>query len=215
MRRQIGIWFAASFLAVMLFTIQCNKLADLSDQEEVTPDSRAGILPDSLTTYAFTELVRELSEPGGGFIQPIIPLTNLRTCILQRIARTGALRVECTWGVGPEQNLTYIAEIRPHMAFVVDIRRQNMLLHLIYKALFDLSDDRAEFLSRLLSKPLNNELSYIARLFRGERAWSQSDSESSVADLIAYFEEVDPDIKLFDRNLLDIKSRLKRMELTR
>jgi len=95
------------------------------------------------------------------------------------------------------------------MAFIVDIRRENMILHLFYKALFALSDDRAEFLSRMLCKPLNRDLSYLVRLFRGEPAWSQPDSESSVTDLIAYFEEVDPEIELFERNLLDIKSRLK------
>jgi hypothetical protein len=55
-------------------------------------------------------------------------------------------------GVGPEQNFTYIAALRPTIAFVIDIRRQNMLVHLMYKALFELSSDRAEFLSRLFAR---------------------------------------------------------------
>ena len=46
-------------------------------------------------------------------------------------------------------------------------------------------------------------------MFNGQPAWSQTDSESSVVDLIAYFEEVDPDIDLFERNLLEMKSLLK------
>ena len=37
------------------------------------------------------------------------------------------------------------------MAFILDIRRGNMQEHLLYKALFELSADRAEFLSRLFS----------------------------------------------------------------
>src|SRR4029077_4334247 len=56
-------------------------------------------------------------------------------------------------GVGPEQNLTYIAAIHPAMAFVVDIRRQAMLQHLMFKAVFELAKDRAEFISLLFSKP--------------------------------------------------------------
>ena len=56
-------------------------------------------------------------------------------------------------GVGPEQNFTYIAALKPTMAFIVDIRRGNFDLHLIYKALFELSADRAEFVSRLFSRP--------------------------------------------------------------
>jgi hypothetical protein len=55
-------------------------------------------------------------------------------------------------GVGPEQNFTYIAAIRPRIAFIVDIRRQNMLEMLMYKALFELSADRADFVSKLFSR---------------------------------------------------------------
>jgi hypothetical protein len=56
-------------------------------------------------------------------------------------------------GVGPEQNLSYIAAIRPAMAFVIDIRRQAVVQHLLFKAVFELSDDRADFISLLFSKP--------------------------------------------------------------
>src|SRR5712675_1334500 len=56
-------------------------------------------------------------------------------------------------GVGPEQNFTYIVALKPQMAFIVDIRRGNFDFHLIYKALFEMSADRAEFVSRLFSRP--------------------------------------------------------------
>ena len=56
-------------------------------------------------------------------------------------------------GVGPEQNFSYIARLRPAMAFIVDIRRENRDLHLFYKVLFELSTDRADFVSRLFSRP--------------------------------------------------------------
>ena len=56
-------------------------------------------------------------------------------------------------GVGPEQNFTYLVAMQARMAFITDIRRENLHLHLMYKALFELSADRAEFVSRLFTKP--------------------------------------------------------------
>ena len=77
-------------------------------------------------------------------------------------------------GVGPEQNFTYIANLKPRMAVIFDIRRQNAMLHLMYKALFELSPTRAEFVSRLFSRPLPRPLASSAtrrRVRRGrERA---------------------------------------------
>jgi hypothetical protein len=55
-------------------------------------------------------------------------------------------------GVGPEQNFTYIAALKPAMAFIIDIRHGNLDVHLLYKALFELSKDRAEFVSKLFSR---------------------------------------------------------------
>jgi hypothetical protein len=55
-------------------------------------------------------------------------------------------------GVGPEQNFTYIAALKPSMAFIVDIRHGNFDVHLMYKALFELSKDRVDFVSRLFSR---------------------------------------------------------------
>ena len=52
-------------------------------------------------------------------------------------------------GVGPEQNFTYIAAVKPSMAVIFDIRRGNLHVQLMYKALFELAADRADFLSSL------------------------------------------------------------------
>ena len=46
-----------------------------------------------------------------------------------------------------------MAAIRPRIAFITDIRRGNLHMQLMYKALFELSADRAEFVSRLFTKP--------------------------------------------------------------
>jgi hypothetical protein len=67
--------------------------------------------------------------------------------------------------VGPEQNFTYMAALRPHIAFIIDIRRQAVMQHLMirrqavmqhlmFKAVFELSADRSQFIGRLFSMPL-------------------------------------------------------------
>ena len=43
-------------------------------------------------------------------------------------------------GVGPEQNFSYIARLRPTIAFIVDIRLENRNLHLLHKAVIELSN---------------------------------------------------------------------------
>jgi hypothetical protein len=78
-------------------------------------------------------------------------------------------------GVGPEQNFTYIAAVQPSMAFIVDIRRGNMLLQLMYKAIFELSSDRVDFVSRLFSRKLPEGLGSSATV-----------KEASQSQLCAY-----------------------------
>ena len=48
-------------------------------------------------------------------------------------------------GVGPEQNFNYIVALKPKMVFITDIRRGNLHTQLMYKALFEMSRDRADF----------------------------------------------------------------------
>jgi len=110
-------------------------------------------LPAQLSDEAFWQLVTDFSEPNGYFrsdnflsnergYQVVIPE-------LQANLPTGGVYL----GVGPEQNFTYIAALRPRMAFIIDIRRGNLDEQLLYKAFFELSGDRAEFLSRLFARP--------------------------------------------------------------
>src|SRR5262244_1397590 len=113
--------------------------------------------PEALPAAEFARLIRELSEEGGFF--PSDNFTSNESSYLtvvdklRQFGATGGAYI----GVGPEQNFTYIAKIRPRIAFIVDIRRQAMIQHLMYKAIFHLSPNRAQFLSRLLSKPMPKE----------------------------------------------------------
>lgn len=55
-------------------------------------------------------------------------------------------------GVGPEQNFTYLARIQPDYAFIVDIRRGNLLQHLYYKVLFEECATPQEWLAGLCGR---------------------------------------------------------------
>jgi hypothetical protein len=57
-------------------------------------------------------------------------------------------------GVGPDQNFSYIALIQPTIAFLIDVRRDNLLEHLLFKSLFLMSRNRLEYLCLLLGKPV-------------------------------------------------------------
>lgn len=110
-------------------------------------------LPAKLTDQQFWRLTEELSEPDGAFQSDNLLSNELAfpRIVPDLIARAKPGGVYM--GVGPEQNFTYIAAIKPRIAFITDIRRGNLHLQLMYKALFELSADRAEFVSRLFTKP--------------------------------------------------------------
>ena len=55
-------------------------------------------------------------------------------------------------GVGPDQNFSYIVHTRPMLGVVTDIRRQNMLELLWFKALFAMAANRVEYLSLMFSR---------------------------------------------------------------
>ncbi len=112
----------------------------------------AGI-PTRLSDQAFWRLTEDLSEPDGTFRSDNV-LSNemvFARMLPDLLAQTKPGGVYM--GVGPEQNFTYIVAMRARIAFITDIRRANLHLLLMYKAVFELSADRAEFLSRLFNKP--------------------------------------------------------------
>ncbi|MBO0721486.1 MAG: hypothetical protein J2P41_11730 [Blastocatellia bacterium] len=121
------------------------------------PVARQPKPPESLSGSEFSRLIKDCSEEGGYFRSD--NFTSNETAYLTVVDKLRQLNATggAYLGVGPEQNFTYIAKIRPRIAFIVDIRRQAMIQHLMYKAIFQLSTNRVQFLSRLLSKPLPKE----------------------------------------------------------
>jgi hypothetical protein len=111
-----------------------------------------GALPDRLTDAAFSQLMTALSEPPGVFTHSdnLVSNESFMVHTVRQLRARGGVYI----GVGPEQNFSYIARLEPAMAFVIDIRQENRNLHLMYKALFEASTDRVEFVSRLFSRDL-------------------------------------------------------------
>src|SRR6186713_999890 len=113
---------------------------------------QAGTLPDRLTDQEFWRLSQDSSEPDGNFrsdnlVSNEIWLQYVIPDLLAR-SRQGSVYL----GVGPEQNFTYIAALKPKMVFITDVRRGNLHMHLMYKALFELTNNRAEFIEMLFNK---------------------------------------------------------------
>ena len=142
-------------------------------------------LPPSLSDQEFWRLFESLSEEGRGFgISDNFVSNEPRLAENARwLHPSGWLRSSGVYlGVGPEQNFTYIARLRPRMAFVVDIRRQNADLHLLYKALFEISEDRVTFVSHLFSRPVPPGLGASAAI---DEIFDRFESSSPSAALLA------------------------------
>jgi len=141
-------------------------------------------LPLRLTDKQFWDLTELVSEPNGDF-QSDNFLSNERgyqIVIPDLIATAKPGRVYL--GVGPEQNFPYIIALKPALAIIFDIRRGNLHEHLLYKALFEMSSDRADFLSRLFSRTRPAGLT----------------TESTVYALMAAYDAVSPTEELYQAN---------------
>jgi len=100
----------------------------------------------------FGKYIDEWSEPEGyfdsdNFISNETSYLHVIDQLRQRVKPGGFYL-----GVGPDQNLSYIAHTQPSVAVITDIRRQNMLEHLLFKALFAMASNRVEYVSLLLSR---------------------------------------------------------------
>lgn len=149
-------------------------------------------LPPQLPDAEFWAMVEDFSEPNGFFRSDNL-LSNeagLQNAIpkLKERVKPGGVYI----GVGPEQNFTYVLNLQPKLSFIVDIRRMNMIEHLLYKALFELSTDRVDFLSRLFSR-------------KRPRRLPQSATIEAIFDA---YETAAPDNAIFERNVAEVLAHL-------
>jgi hypothetical protein len=107
---------------------------------------------------SFAATIARLSEPGGYFDTDNL-VSNERSYLhvvgrLRELGATGGAYL----GVGPDQNFSYILAVRPAVALLIDIRRDNLLQHLLFKALFLRARNRLEYLCLLFGRPVPPDL---------------------------------------------------------
>ncbi|MCC7185084.1 MAG: hypothetical protein IT185_02500 [Acidobacteria bacterium] len=162
-------------------------------QPAATPRAAAShAVPARLSDADFWRMVTRFSEGDGYFASDNLVSNEIT---FQWVIP----RVQASWsagqaylGVGPDQNFTYLSALNPSIAFIVDIRRDNLRLQLLYKALMEMSPTRAAFLSRLLSRELPADLP----------------TQASVTTLFAAFATAPASEKLFAETLAAVRTRL-------
>src|SRR5882672_6432771 len=170
--------------AVLVFTVTLTGFAQTA----------TNALPSEISDKDFWRMIVDLSERGGDFsnenfvsneaqYQDVVPALKVTT-------KPGGVYI----GVGPEQNFSYAAVLQSKLAFVIDIRRQNMVELLMYKALFEMSPNRADFVSSLFSRVRPAGL----------------DTKTTSAALFAAFESAKVDSDLLAKNLQAIKAYMTR-----
>jgi hypothetical protein len=106
----------------------------------------------------FATQIASLSEPEGYFdTDNLISNESSYLEVLPELDSRG-VRGGAYVGVGPDQNFSYIAHVRPSIAFIIDIRRDNLLLHLLFKALFAEARTRLEYLALLFGRPVPGDI---------------------------------------------------------
>jgi hypothetical protein len=154
----------------------------------------ADTLPAELSDEAYWQMISDFSEPNGYYQYTVI--TSNETAyqeILPQLTKSispGGVY----FGVGPEQNFTYIAALQPRIAFIVDIRRDMLLEHLMYKAIFEMSPTRADFVATLFSRPRAPQLgveSAVEPLFRAYNVRGNEQlAEAHLKEILARLETI-------------------------
>jgi len=146
-----------------------------------------------LTDQEFWKLSSDASETDGTFHSENLVSNEIRFQTIVPALVDAAVPGRAYVGVGSEQNFTYIAATKPAIAIIIDIRRGNLDLHLIYKALFEISANRVDFVSRVFSREKPAGLT----------------TASTAAEIFTAFRKAAPSRALYEQNLKEIKSVLQ------
>ncbi|MDX1384222.1 MAG: hypothetical protein R3190_11295 [Thermoanaerobaculia bacterium] len=97
-------------------------------------------------------LIASMSEPGGYFdTDNLVSNEASYAHVVARLAPVGGVYI----GVGPEQNFNYIARTRPTRAFLVDLRRDNMIHVLLLIGVLAEAETPADYLATLFSRDVH------------------------------------------------------------
>ena len=187
-------------LVALPVTVVCAPFASRPADRQATASAYAATLPALGTAdSAFARLVQRLSESGGYFDSD--NLISNETSYLHVLDGMRRMKVQggAYIGVGPDQNFSYIAAVRPNIAFMLDIRRDNLLEHLLFKSLFAMARNRTEYLCLLFGKPFPRDV---------ER-WGNK----TIREIVDYIDATPTDADLADSTQSAISQRARRFGL--
>ena len=197
------------WLTLILVSALCGQTLTRFDRlvysQDVAPrPAPNGKLADSslspVSTADFVRLIDRLSEPGGYFdTDNLISNEASYLHVLGKLRKMG-LRGGAYIGVGPDQNFSYIAQLRPQIVYIIDIRRDNLLEHLFFKALFAGARNRVEYLCQLFGKPQPEGLG----------SWDAK----SVQQIVEYIDRTPSKRDQFDATRAAVTQRVKSIGLT-
>jgi len=166
-----------------------------ADQPPDRVSAPAKSLERALTKEQFAQIIEKFSEPNGYFDSD--NLISNEASYLHVMGKMRQMKVAggAYIGVGPDQNFSYIAQIRPNIVFITDIRRDNLLQHLLFKSLFTLSRNRLEYLCLLFGRPVPADL----------KSWDSR----GIQEIIAYLDKNPSKRELFEKTKADIQSKVK------
>jgi hypothetical protein len=164
--------------------------------ERATTYSVAQDAAPALSDSAFATLVARISEPGGYFDSDNL-ISNESSYLhvlgaMRRIGVNGGAYI----GVGPDQNFSYMAHVRPRIAFMIDIRRDNLLQHLLFKALFEMSRNRVEYLALLTGRAVPNDIT----------KWNRR----TITDIVDFIDKSAPDPDQFETTRGVVRTKVRR-----
>jgi hypothetical protein len=170
--------FAANLLVVLLMSSTASRVAHAGRDHK-----------------SFAALSARLSEPGGYFDSDNL-ISNETSYLhvmtkLREIGVSGGVYV----GVGPDQSFSYIAKIRPKLAIMIDIRRDNLLQHLLFKSLFGRARNRIDYLCEFFGKPVPKT-----------KGWENR----SIKELVDYIDNTASDQKLFEKSLKEVRQDVQK-----
>lgn len=164
-------------------------------------DPTAGSRDDAQAAdEAVGPLIARLSESPGDFPSENYVTNETSLLDVATALRNPKLHDRGYVGVGPEQSYTYLALLEPRIAYIVDIRRGNLLEHMMFRACFETGKTRAEFLTALLARRVPSGAVDV-----------DAGPDASFAQLDAAFRAAPPDPSLRDEGIARTKALLDRL----
>lgn len=120
--------------------------------------------PKLVPDEAVGPLIAKLSEKAGDFPSENYVSNELSLLDVADDLRAPALKARAYVGVGPEQSYSYLAILEPRVAYIVDIRRGNLLEHMFFRGCFEKATTRSEFLSALFDGDVARTKAVMDRL---------------------------------------------------